>query len=154
MSLPLPVGPPRTPPEWAAYFALRYAVLRQPWQQPPGSERCPEDEQASTVHALLLAPAGQAAAPEALAVGMLHPGQLDQGQIRYMAVAASAAGSGLGSLVVQYLEQQARATGLRELVLHSRESAVGFYERHDYTVEAPSHLLFGVIPHFLMRKQL
>ena len=149
-----PIQPPRTPAEWAAYYALRHAVLRQPWQQPLGSERCPADAETSTVHALLLAPGRPDAAPVALAVGMLQHLDAHQGQLRFMAVAPAAVGTGLGSQLVHYLEDQARTTGLRELVLHARATAVGFYERHGYAVAEPSHTLFGVLPHFLMRKQL
>ncbi|MDQ2769493.1 MAG: GNAT family N-acetyltransferase [Bacteroidota bacterium] len=157
MPVPPAIRPPRLPAEWAAYYRLRYAVLRQPWQQPPGSERVPADDEPSTIHALLLAHTADASvAPEALAVGMLQltsAGQ-GQGQIRFMAVAPAAAGTGLGRCVVAWLEEQARAAGLREIVLHSREAAVGFYARLGYAVVEPSHLLFGVIPHFLMRKVL
>lgn len=145
-----PIQTPSTPTEWAAYYALRHQVLRQPWQQPLGSERCPADDEPTTVHAMLPAPAGDAA----LAVGMLQRTAPTQGQIRFMAVAPQAAGTGLGSQVVKHLEQQARAAGLTEIVLHARETAVCFYEKHGYAVVEPSHLLFGVLPHFLMRKQL
>jgi ribosomal protein S18 acetylase RimI-like enzyme len=145
-----PIQAPSTPADWAAYYALRYRVLRQPWQQPPGSERCPADEEPSTIHALLLAPAGGSA----LAVGMLQRTAATQGQMRFMAVAPEAAGTGLGSQIVAYLEQQARAAGVTEIVLHARETAVGFYEKHGYAVVEPSNLLFGVLPHFLMRKPL
>jgi ribosomal protein S18 acetylase RimI-like enzyme len=147
------VRSPRTPAEWAAYYHLRYAVLRQPWQQPPGSERVPADDEPDTIHALLLADEA-AEMPVALAVGMLQPTSVHQGQIRFMAVAAHAAGQGLGRQVVAYLEAQAHTAGLTEVMLHSREAAVGFYEKLGYAVVEPSHLLFGVIPHFLMRKQL
>jgi ribosomal protein S18 acetylase RimI-like enzyme len=146
------IQPPHTPAEWAAYYKLRYAVLRQPWQQPPGSERVPADDEPGTIHALLLAEA--AGPPEALAVGMLQPTGPAQGQIRFMAVAPEAAGTGLGQRMVAYLEAQARAVGLLEIVLHSRQGAVGFYEKLDYVVVEPAHRLFEVIPHFLMRKQL
>lgn len=148
------IQPPRTPAEWDAYYQLRYTVLRQPWQQPPGSELVPADAEHGTVHALLLAPAEATAPPIALAVGMLQPTAAHQGQIRFMAVAPEAAGRGLGQQVVAYLEAQARAVGLTEIVLHSRETAVGFYQKLGYAVVEPSHLLFGVIPHVLMRKQL
>lgn len=152
MSSAVAIQPPRTPAEWAAYYRLRYAVLRQPWQQPPGSERVPADDEPGTIHALLLATAR--AAPEALAVGMLQPTSPHQGQIRFMAVAPGATGQGLGQRVVAHLEAQARAGGLREIVLHSRQAAVGFYEKLGYMVVAPSHLLFGEIQHFLMQKEL
>lgn len=150
-----PIHPPRTPAEWAAYYQLRYAVLRQPWQQPPGSERVPADDEPGTSHALLLAAAPAAsAAPEALAVGMLQPIGPRQGQIRFMAVAPKATGQGLGQRVVAYLETQARAGGLREIMLHARQTAVGFYEKLGYATVEPSHLLFDEIQHFLMQKKL
>ncbi|WP_345055435.1 GNAT family N-acetyltransferase [Hymenobacter glaciei] len=145
------IQPPRTSTEWDAYYALRYAVLRAPWQQPPGSERVPADEEPGTIHALLLDDATPAAA---LAVGMLQPTGPTQGQIRFMAVAPEAAGTGLGRQVVAHLEVEARAVGIAEVVLHSREAVVGFYEKLGYVLVEPSHTLFGVIPHFLMRKEL
>ena len=148
-----PIRAPRTPAEWDAYYALRYAVLRQPWQQPPGSERVPADAEPGTIHALLLA-AASPHAPVAQAVGMLQPTSAHQGQVRFMAVAPAAAGTGLGRQVLTYLETQARAAGLTEVVLHARENAVGFYKKLGYAVVAPSHTLFGVIPHVLMRKAL
>ena len=147
------IRPPRTPAEWEAYYQLRYTVLRQPWQQPPGSERVPADDEPGTIHALLLADESSTR-PEALAVGMLQPTSAQQGQVRFMAVAPQAAGTGLGRQIMHALETQARAMGLTEIVLHSREIAVGFYERLGYEVVEASHTLFGVIPHFLMRKQL
>ncbi|SHL25183.1 GNAT family N-acetyltransferase [Hymenobacter psychrotolerans] len=143
------VQSPATPTEWAAYYQLRYEVLRQPWQQPPGSEIADDDAASTTTHALLLAPDGQA-----LGVGRLHPSGAGQGQLRFMAVAPAAQGQGVGRRILAFLETAARRQRLRELVLHAREEAVPFYERLGYTVVAPSHLLFGVIPHFLMRKQL
>ena len=143
---------PRTPAEWAAYYQLRYAVLRQPWQQPLGSERVAADDAPGTIHALMRAETTDA--PTALAVGMLQPTGAHQGQIRFMAVAPDTVGTGAGRQVVAYPEEQARAAGLAEIVLHSREAAVGFYEKLGYAVVEPSHVLFGVIPHFLMRKQL
>lgn len=140
---------PRTPAEWAAYYQLRYAVLRRPWGQLLGSERADDDDAPTTVHALLPGPAG-----EALAVGRLHPASATEGQVRFMAVGPGSQGQGLGGQVLQYLESQARQLGLRAITLHAREAAVPFYQRHGYAVVAASHLLFGQIPHFLMRKEL
>ena len=153
MNSPSTIQAPRTPAEWTAYYALRHAVLRQPWQQPPGSEHCPADSAPTTVHALLMTAENDTAA-NALAVGMLQQVDAQQGQIRFMAVDPAAAGTGLGRQVVAYLEQKARAAGLTEIILHARATAVGFYEKLGYVVVAPSHTLFGVLPHFLMRKPL
>jgi ribosomal protein S18 acetylase RimI-like enzyme len=143
------IRPPHTPAEWAAYYALRYEVLRRPWNQPAGTERVPEDDGPGALHAAAFDAAGNVQA-----VGCLHPNGPTQGQVRFMAVASEAQGQGLGGQVLDFLEEQARAAGLKEIVLHSRENAVRFYERHGYAMVAPSHTLFGTIPHFLMRKTL
>ena len=55
---------------------------------------------------------------------------------------------------MHYLEAQARAAGLHEIVLHARHNAVPFYQRLGYAVVEPSYTLFGAIPHFLMTKTL
>jgi predicted GNAT family N-acyltransferase len=143
------IQPPASPAQWAAYYALRYAVLRQPWGQLPGSERADDDDAPTTIHALIIGLADQA-----LAVGRLHPSGPGQGQVRFMAVVPEAQGQGLGGQVLRYLEQQAQAFGMATIELHARKAAVPFYLRQGYVVVAPSHTLFGQIPHFLMRKQL
>ncbi|GAA4382299.1 GNAT family N-acetyltransferase [Hymenobacter koreensis] len=146
----MPVETPHTAADWTAYYRLRFAVLRQPWQQPAGSERAPDDDQPTTTHALWRAPDGSVAG-----VARLSPGSTPgQGQVRYMAVAPAWQGHGVGRQLMAHIEGTARQQGLTELVLHSRESAVDFYQRLGYAVVEPSHTLFGVIPHFLMRKQL
>ncbi|GAB3304046.1 GNAT family N-acetyltransferase [Hymenobacter tenuis] len=141
---------PASAAEWDAYYQLRYAVLRQPWQQPPGSERADDDLAPTTTHALILAPDTSAA----VAVGRLHPSGPGQGQLRFMAVHPSWQGRGLGRAVLLHLEAAARTQGMQEIVLHARAEAVQFYQRLGYEVVAPSHLLFGTIPHFLMRRAL
>lgn len=143
------VRAPHTPTEWAAYYELRYTVLRQPWGQQVGSERADDDTASTTQHAAAFAADGQL-----VGVGRLHPSGPGQGQLRYMAVAAGHQSQGTGGKVLHYLEAAALAAGLHEIVLHARETAVPFYQRHGYSVVAPSHTLFGVVPHFLMRKNL
>jgi ribosomal protein S18 acetylase RimI-like enzyme len=145
----MPIETPATAADWHAYYRLRYEVLRQPWQQPEGSERAPDDDAPTTTHALWRAPNGSVAG-----VARLHPSNPEQGQIRYMAVAPAWQGHRIGQALLAHLEAAARQQGLAEIVLHARESAVGFYERLGYAVVEPSHTLFGVIPHFLMRKSL
>ncbi|GAB2964023.1 hypothetical protein GCM10027048_36650 [Hymenobacter coalescens] len=143
------VDSPRSAADWAAYYQLRYQVLRQPWQQPPGSERADDDEQPSTTHALWRAPDGTVGG-----VARLSPSGPSQGQVRYMAVAPAWQGRQAGRQLLEYLEAAARQQGFTELVLHARQNAVGFYERLGYETVTPSHTLFGVIPHWLMRKTL
>lgn len=148
-TVPMTIITPTTPAHWAAYYRLRYEVLRQPWQQPEGSERATDDPAPTTIHALLLDPAGHAAA-----VGRLSPSGPQQAQVRFMAVHPAWQGRGAGRQVLEYLEAAARRQGFTEVVLHAREAAVGFYARLGYVAVAPSHTLFGCIPHVLMRRDL
>jgi GNAT superfamily N-acetyltransferase len=140
---------PQTAAEWAAYYHLRYQVLRQPWQQPAGSERVPEDEDPATVHALRLSPNGTV-----VGVAMLQSAEQARGQVRFMAVAPDWQGHGIGRELLEYLEEAGQQLGYTEIRLHAREAAVPFYSRLGYVMEAPSHTLFGSIPHFLMTKKL
>ncbi|GGE98541.1 GNAT family N-acetyltransferase [Hymenobacter cavernae] len=140
---------PSSPAEFAAYYDLRYRVLRAPWGQPLGSERADDDDLPTTVHAMLTAPDGTA-----IGVARLHPSAPVQAQVRYMAVDPAKQGQGIGRHLLEYLEAAARQQGLTECILHAREAAVPFYAKLGYEIVAPSHTLFGSIPHFLMRKLL
>ncbi|PJJ54482.1 GNAT family N-acetyltransferase [Hymenobacter chitinivorans] len=145
----MPVRAPHSPADFAAYYQLRYQVLRQPWQQPPGSERADDDDAPTTMHALYTTPEGHVAG-----VARQHPSGPRQIQVRYMAVDPAFQGQGIGRQLLAYLEAGARQQGYTECILHARQEAVPFYERLGYHVVAPSHLLFGSIQHFLMRKEL
>ena len=55
--------------------------------------------------------------------------------------------------MVCYSESFARDHGYREMVLHARETAVGFYQKMGYEVEG-GPFIEATIPHFSMRKNL
>ncbi len=142
------IRPPQTPAEWEAYFRLRFRVLREPWHQPAGSERLP-DEDAAT-HAA----AYDAATGALLGVGRLQKSSETMGQVRCVAVSPTAQGRGVGKALMAYLEAAARQQGLTEIVLEAREGAVPFYLSIGYEITKPSHLLFGEIQHYTMRKEV
>ena len=89
-----------------------------------------------------------------LAVGRLHHSGNHTAQIRYMAVEAGYQRQGLGSRILDQLEQAAAAAGYNRVILHAREPAVPFYLSRGYRIVAPSHRLFGAIQHNLMSRQL
>jgi ribosomal protein S18 acetylase RimI-like enzyme len=89
-----------------------------------------------------------------LAVGRLHGSGDHTAQIRYMAVDAGYQRQGLGSRILEQLEQAAAAAGYERIVLHARELAVPFYLSRGYRIIEPSHRLFGAIQHFLMSREL
>ena len=138
---------PGSEAEFERYFDLRWQLLRAPWQQPRGSER--DEFEVDACHLQALDHSG-----ELIGIGRLHRIEGNRGQIRYMAVIEPWRGRGVGAALLLALEQQARDWGLAEIRLHARQGAVGFYAHHGYAAIAPSHTLFGCIPHTLMRKPL
>jgi len=71
-----------------------------------------------------------------------------------MAVDNSYQGQGLGRLILNFLEQEARTMGLHTVELQARENAVEFYKSNGYTIKEKSFLLWGIIQHYLMTKTL
>lgn len=138
---------PRSEEEWNNYYHLRWKLLRQPWNQPEGSER--DDLDQSSVHLLVCDTDGIA-----VGVGRLHFNTREEAQIRYMAVDQPFRGRGIGRLILRHLEHTARSRGAEVTMLHSREAAVAFYESMGYRVTGPSHTLFQSIRHFRMEKRL
>lgn len=69
-----------------------------------------------------------------------------------MAVDSRFQGRGIGRQLMQHMEEIARNKGRKETILHAREIALPFYEKLGYDITEKSHLLFGVIQHFLMIK--
>lgn len=138
---------PATPEDWESYFDLRWRILREPWNQPRGSERDPLDNKA--FHLIIL---GNDGSP--LAVGRLHLNTTEEAQVRYMAVEPAQQGSGLGRKILQGLEQRAQNQGVKQIVLNSRADAVGFYARQGYEALGPGETLFGEVKHTRMRKNL
>jgi N-acetylglutamate synthase-like GNAT family acetyltransferase len=137
---------PQTDAEWKAYYALRFNVLREPWNQPLGSEVLADEDQA--IHAIAVED------NEVLGVARMHESAEKQGQVRCVATATAAQGKGIGKAIMAYLEEQAKAKGWTEIVLEARENAVPFYEAIGYATVAESYLLFGEIQHYRMKKAL
>lgn len=138
---------PATATDFDQYYRLRYEELRKPWNQPEGSERAPDDEQAT--HALLLDDSGKAAG-----VCRLSFTNRQEAQLRFMAIRHDLQSQGLGKLLVEFLEEKAKAAGATVISLQARERAVPFYERLGYKLVKKTHLLFGTLQHYLMQKQL
>jgi predicted GNAT family N-acyltransferase len=138
---------PTTDFEFEVYYRLRWKILREPWNQPPGSEK--DDREADALHLAAWNDSGTL-----IGVGRLHRLSANAGQIRYMAVDPSERGRGVGAAILRELENLAARSGFDELMLNAREEAVSFYRSNGYVIVQPSHSLFGVIPHFEMRKRI
>ena len=139
---------PTTSEEFKKYYNLRYEILRKPWGQPKGSER--DDGEDMSNHRMII----DEKTGNALAVGRLQFNSEDEAQIRYMAVAHEFQGQGLGSQIISALEGVARRKGIQKIILSARENALQFYKNNGYEIVKKTHLLFGEIQHWLMKKEL
>jgi predicted GNAT family N-acyltransferase len=74
-------------------------------------------------------------------------------RLRQMAVVNSLQGRGLGASLLHFAENVAKDRGFRELVMHARRTAVGFYEKQGYRTSGPEFEEVS-LPHLLMRKPL
>ena len=142
----LEIKSPISDADWKAYYALRFNVLREPWNQPLGSEVLADEDQA--IHAIAME------GTELLGVARMHESAEKQGQVRCVAIATAAQGKGIGKAIMAYLEEKAVQKGWTEIVLEARENAVPFYQAIGYTIVAESYLLFGEIQHYRMKKAL
>jgi len=138
---------PKSSIEFEKYYQLRYQVLRQPWDQPVGSER--DNLEDESIHRMIINNAG-----EMLAVGRLEVISESLGQIRFMAVSPLAQGQGLGEKLIKHLEKHAISLGLVEVELNARELAVNFYRKQGYINLGFAYQLFNEINHYKMTKNL
>jgi GNAT superfamily N-acetyltransferase len=141
------IRPPVTESEFEAYYAFRWKLLREPWNQPLGSER--DELEGEAIHLAAWDDAGHL-----IGVGRLHRVTESNGQVRYMAVDQTRRSHGVGKAILHELEARAIALGIQEIILNSRQDAVPFYQKNGYQVLRPAHTLFGTIPHFEMWKRL
>lgn len=136
-----------TKQEVEAIIDLRYKILRKPWDQP--KETATDGLEETSINVFITDENGIA-----LACGRLQENENKIGQIRYMAVDDSQQGKGLGKKIVQALEKKGTEMGLKKIELQARENAVNFYKSNSYSVKEKSFLLWGIIQHYLMEKQL
>ena len=128
---------PMSQDEWESYYRLRFTILREPWNQPLGSEVLADESEA--IHAMVLED------DQIIGVARMHKSGENQGQVRCVAVAVEAQGKGVGKAIMLHLEGKAKEMGMQEIVLEARENAVPFYKSMGYVIEKESYLLFGEI---------
>ena len=84
---------------------------------------------------------------------LFHPEGPQTGRLFQMVVAPDRQGTGLGTRLVRSLEEAVAARGFREVTLHARDTAAGFYARLGYAPFGAPYTEVG-IPHRSMRRQL
>lgn len=134
---------PSSEKELEEYFLFRWKLLRKPLGLERGSEK--DELENSSYHIAAFDN------ETIIAVGRLQIENNSSGRIRYMAVDNNYRKQGIGSRLLEELENIAKNKMVKRCWLHARETAMTFYTKNNYEVngEAKSEL---EIPHFRMEK--
>jgi len=132
-------------PEYAQELDLRWRVLREPLGFAPDAVAFPFE--AESLHLVALD------AGRVVGCVLFHPEGTETGRLFQMAVEPDRQGTGLGTRLVRTLETELGRRGFREVTLHARDTAVGFYARLGYASSGPPYVEVGV-PHQNMRRTL
>jgi predicted GNAT family N-acyltransferase len=74
-------------------------------------------------------------------------------QVRQMAVNNNLQGKGIGASIMAFAENLSRDKGYQKLVMHARDTAIGFYEKFGFKVVGEPFTEVN-LPHHLMEKRL
>ncbi|MBS1510640.1 MAG: GNAT family N-acetyltransferase [Bacteroidetes bacterium] len=74
-------------------------------------------------------------------------------KLRQMAVQNNLQGKGIGASIMNFAENVARDKGYKKLMMHARDTAIGFYEKFDFRVKGSEFIEVNV-PHHVMEKWL
>ncbi len=141
------VTSPITESDLQQYFRLRWEILREPWDQPEGTEFGEDEDKA--LHYMVLDEEERV-----MAVGRMHPINDETVQFRYMGVSEKMRGKGVGKLILSAMEKHAAKLGYKDVFLHARETAVPFYQKSGYSMLEKTYLLFESIQHYSMNKSI
>lgn len=74
-------------------------------------------------------------------------------KLRQMAVQNNLQGKGIGASIMSFAETIARDKGFKVLMMHARDTAIGFYEKFGFKVRGDEFTEVNV-PHHVMEKRL
>jgi GNAT superfamily N-acetyltransferase len=74
-------------------------------------------------------------------------------RLRQMAVPASLQGKGIGASIMSFAEDLARDKGYSRMIMHARDTAIGFYEKFGFRVIGDPFTEVN-LPHHIMEKVL
>ena len=74
-------------------------------------------------------------------------------QLRQMAVKDNLQRKGIGASIVSFAENIAKDKGYRRIIMHARDTAIGFYEKFGYKVKGDEFTEVN-LPHHVMEKNI
>ena len=90
---------------------------------------------------------------ELLGCCMLKPVNDEQVRLRQMAVRDDQQHKGIGASIIAFAENIARDKGFRYIIMHARDTAIGFYEKFGYQIDGDGFTEVN-LPHHRMKKKL
>lgn len=139
---------PVTRDDFKAYYDLRYKVLREPWGLPKGTEK--DDFEPISQHFMAV----NEKTGEIVGCAKLFEKEEGVAWLSHLAVASKHQRSGIGKLIMDYLEDLARSQGYKKIGCLSRLNTTAYFEKAGYTVSGlPTHY-FGTTQVVWMEKNL
>jgi N-acetylglutamate synthase-like GNAT family acetyltransferase len=138
---------PTTHDDFKAYYAVRYKVLSEPWGDPKGTEK--DDYEPISEHFMAVNEK-----QEVVGVVKLYKKDEEAGHVSHLAVAPEYQHKGIGHLLLEAVEQRARARGFRTLGTMARATATAYFEKYGFRVVGMSTPHIGTTPFVWMEKEL
>ena len=137
---------PKSIEEWKKYDDFRWEVLRKPLKM--SHIPLKDNLEDSSYHYMAINISNNI-----LACGRVHMNSMKEAQIRYMGVSFNVRRMGIGTLIVEKLEEKARLLGATYVALNARNVALDFYKSLGY-IEIEPYESDIKIPHTRMEKIL
>lgn len=131
--------------EYHEVVRLRHQILRQPL-----GLNFSDDELAAEKDNIHIAAYED---DELLGCCMLKPVDKESVQLRQMAVIKTLQGKGIGASIIHFAENIARDKGFKKMMMHARDTAIGFYEKFGYHIAGEGFPELN-LPHHIMEKEL
>lgn len=139
---------PKTREEFKAYYDLRYKVLREPWGIQRGTEK--DDYEPISKHYMAV----DDATGKIVGVVKLMEKEPGLGWFSHMAVSPEYQKKGIGKLLLDMIEQEAKREGYRIIGCQARLNTTVFFEKAGYQINGlPSHY-FGTTQVVWMEKSI
>jgi N-acetylglutamate synthase-like GNAT family acetyltransferase len=138
---------PTTHDDFKAYYALRYKVLREPWGHPKGTEK--DDYEPISEHFMALNEKG-----DVVGVVKLFEKSDRVGHISHLAVAPEYQHKGVGHLLLETVEQRARARGFHTIGTMARVTATVYFQKYGFRIVGMPTPHLGTIHLVWMEKSL
>jgi predicted GNAT family N-acyltransferase len=131
--------------EYAQVIALRYSILREPLGLNFSKEELEKEK--DNIHIAAFED------DDLLGCCMLTVINPQTLQLRQMAVKNNLQRKGIGASIMTFAETLSRDKGYRTIIMHARDTAIGFYEKFGYKIVGEPFIEVN-LPHHIMQKKI